>query len=932
MGKKNKGSVASGGVGLDEVKMLDVIEGSSVLTTTGNNKKSNRKPKQAVKPKKANWSKVDLDDNHLSTFSHSGFLGLEVLGDDDYITNGANNKRTKDDERDYDDKEFRAYKNINIYDDDDNPMSARETLSKGKGKGKRTSTTLTRDEKKKKQRMDEAMSKVEVPKILQNLNNKDNKDNKDNNNNKQAKKTTTTTTSAATTQQSKTSTTTTTTTNATTTTAAAASNKQQKQKKQQKEVVVAEDKMEVETEKAEVEESNEAAAESVKEKKAKKEKKPQTKKAIANIQKNEKFKKRSEQSLQKFLKEDEQEKVDISAWNQYDLDPLLVKGLKALGYGEPTEIQSQVIPAALKNGLDIIGAAETGSGKTLAFGIPMLHNILTYLRSINHPVEKQNINVDGKMKPLVEQDDEEEEEEEEEEETATRKQGHLYSLIMCPTRELAIQVANHLKSISYFTTISVVTVVGGMAAQKQIRLLGRRPEIVVATPGRLWELIQDGNEHLLDLTHLMCFGIDEADRMVEKGHFAEVDSILKMLPKYSSKLQQQREQQAAEEEEDKEEQEEEEDKEDGEVEDEEEKEERSNGFSYLSSFKRQTFIFSATLVGIPNINELNNDGKKPMGGNRKFKKKAASPLQELIGKVQFQRRYRLIDCTKSKLTARNLEETKIVCSVEERDMFLYYFVDRYPGRTLVFVNSIDSARRLLPILNNLKVPIFTLHAQMQQRQRLKNLDRFRNMEHVVLLATDVAARGLDIQNVQHVIHFQVPRSLELYIHRSGRTARSKREGFSLVMVTPKENDLYNKLARSLEHEIPTFPIDLKYLDAIKTRVELAIQIDKLTHQTKKENAEKNWFMNTAREMDIALDDDFYPDSDNEDEQMENMKQQNKLNSLRHRLTELLQQNIRPRGQSTRYITAESIAEMESKENATPNSDLKNKLNKKKNKK
>ena len=133
----------------------------------------------------------------------------------------------------------------------------------------------------------------------------------------------------------------------------------------------------------------------------------------------------------------------------------------------------------------------------------------------------------------------------------------------------------------------------------------------------------------------------------------------------------------------------------------------------------------------------------------------------------------------------------------DQDLYLYYFLLRYPGRSLVFVGSIDGIRRLIPLFEVLQVPVFPLHSQLQQKQRLKNLDRFKSSKHGILIATDVAARGLDIPSVDHVIHFNLPRTADAYIHRSGRTARAQNPGFALQLCAPEEKSVQRALMKSL---------------------------------------------------------------------------------------------------------------------------------------
>ena len=132
-----------------------------------------------------------------------------------------------------------------------------------------------------------------------------------------------------------------------------------------------------------------------------------------------------------------------------------------------------------------------------------------------------------------------------------------------------------------------------------------------------------------------------------------------------------------------------------------------------------------------------------------------------------------------------------------QDTYLYYFLLRYPGRSLVFLSSIDGIRRLAPLLELLGLKVYPLHSQLEQKRRLKNLERFKSTSNSVLLATDIAARGLDIPFVDHVIHYQIPRSADTYVHRNGRTARAMREGFSLIMCAPDERKVLRVLLAKL---------------------------------------------------------------------------------------------------------------------------------------
>lgn len=208
-------------------------------------------------------------------------------------------------------------------------------------------------------------------------------------------------------------------------------------------------------------------------------------------------------------------------------------------------------------------------------------------------------------------------------------------------------------------------------------------------------------------------------------------------------------------------------------------------------------MFSATLV--TNFNE-SLKGENPSEKSDKQKsKELKAMLKMLVNKIQMVKEPKLFDLTTKAVTADNLFESKIFCSISEKDAYLYYFSCKYQGRTLVFSNSIDCVRRLTNLFRLLKREPLHLHANMDQKQRLKNLERFNANENSLLIASDVAARGLDIPKVMHVIHYQVPRSTEIYVHRSGRTARTINEGLSVMLVAPEEIGAYKKLIKTFRN-------------------------------------------------------------------------------------------------------------------------------------
>ncbi|XP_046818958.1 ATP-dependent RNA helicase DDX24 isoform X2 [Vespa crabro] len=571
--------------------------------------------------------------------------------------------------------------------------------------------------------------------------------------------------------------------------------------------------------------------------------------------------------------------INASAWSALGTPNEIIRALLDQKFHTPTIIQSLTLPPAILGHRDILGAAETGSGKTLAFGIPILNGILELKNK--HLKQKQDQlqdeSEDEEFEHFNDEDDSDKDEnynlsEEELEENNTNIDGigcvrvidnikieekrnsltkPLYALILTPTRELAIQIKDHLVKAAKYTVIKIAVVVGGMAAVKQERLLSKGPEIVIATPGRLWELIQLGNVHLNQLSSIKYLAIDETDRMLEKGHFQELHNIIERINANEKK-----------------------------------------------SKERQTFVFSATLTLVHDIPDYLQRKKKRFGKSKIFKLTPGQKLQKIMDMLKI-KNPKIVDITKETGTATSLTECRIACTIDHKDYYLYYFLKRHSGRTLVFCNSVGCVKRLATLFNVLECNPLPLHANMQQRQRLKNLERFQGDENGILIATDVAARGLDIPNVEHVIHYQVPRTSESYIHRSGRTARAQKEGITILMMEPSEKQNYSKLCKTLgrTEDIPTFPVIDRLLIAVKERVDIAREIDNLVLKCKRNNVHKGWLQKAVEDMDIILD---------EDQQETTMKSKEiadlrrSLKAKRYQLASLLSKPLVPKGFSGRY--------------------------------
>ncbi|GEQ70850.1 hypothetical protein JCM33374_g4530 [Metschnikowia sp. JCM 33374] len=417
--------------------------------------------------------------------------------------------------------------------------------------------------------------------------------------------------------------------------------------------------------------------------------------------------------------------IDLPRWSKLPLCSYTLSALQSHKFLEPTPIQRETIPLAL-DGRDVIGKATTGSGKTLAYGIPILEKYISKLDAA----------------------------------TDARKNGTVVppsGVIFAPTRELAHQVVHHMNEIAKFSPLAqngIVSITGGLSVQKQERLLSYGPGVIVATPGRFLELIEK-NEHLLRrMAATDIVVLDEADRLLQDGHFEEFEKILELMEKFRSK--------------------------------------KDNGWRW------QTLVFSATFSR-EFFGKLDRTAhkKKPKPDSANANANATGLigndeiLELLKKKLKFKDpRPALCDANPKEIVSGQVTEALVECGATERDLYIYYFVLTYPGSTLVFANSVESVRRLVPLLENLNVPAFSIHSAMMQKQRLRALERFKascaKNKSSVLIATDVAARGLDIPNIDHVAHYHLPRSADVYVHRSGRTARAGKEGVSVMFCSPQE--------------------------------------------------------------------------------------------------------------------------------------------------
>ncbi|KAK0641022.1 P-loop containing nucleoside triphosphate hydrolase protein [Cercophora newfieldiana] len=512
---------------------------------------------------------------------------------------------------------------------------------------------------------------------------------------------------------------------------------------------------------------------------------------------------------------DDDVETDMSQWEPLNLSPKMISTISRLKFAVPTVIQARSIPEIME-GHDVIGKAATGSGKTLAFGIPIVEAWLS---------RQGNAEQSEKKSPIA--------------------------LILSPTRELAHQISDHLKHLCAGLKPApyVCSVTGGLSVQKQQRQM-EKADIIVGTPGRMWEMISSSNALLASLRGISFLVVDEADRLLKDGHFKEAEEIFAALDRDAPTN----------------EPEHGEDSEEDEEAEEEEEERR----------QRQTLVFSAT---------FHKGLQQKLAGKSRYNLMGDSEsLEYLLKKLNFREEQpKFIDANPISQMAENLKEGLILCGDMEKDLYLYSVLLLQPTRSaLVFTNSINSVRRITPLLTNLGLPAYPLHSDMIQKARLRSIERFKasgsseknpsssKSAAGILIATDVAARGLDIPGIDLVIHYHVPRSADDYVHRSGRTARASSSGVSILLCGPKESiptqRLVAKVHAAAEAKSPstkkkthdivhTIDIDRRIVSRLRERVVLAKKITDATIAKDKGGKDDSWMRKAAEELGVEYDSD-----------------------------------------------------------------------------
>jgi ATP-dependent RNA helicase DDX24/MAK5 len=499
--------------------------------------------------------------------------------------------------------------------------------------------------------------------------------------------------------------------------------------------------------------------------------------------------------------------VDVSRWAPLALSEGMLSSIAKLGFSNPTTIQRRSIPD-ISAGHDVIGKASTGSGKTLAFGIPILERWLAK--------REDNTAKESKRSPVA--------------------------LILSPTRELARQITKHLEDLGKGLPVrpNICSVTGGLSIHKQQRQL-ETADVVIGTPGRLWEVLSSSTVHLNALKEIEFLVVDEADRLLAEGHFKEAEDIFKALDRIETK---------------------------------QDRSEEDVDESDLRS--RQTLVFSATF----------NKGlqQKLAGKGRYDLLDETQSMEYLIKKLNFRQKPRFIDTNPVSQMAKGLKEGLVECGAMEKDLYLYSVLLLQPTRrTLVFTNSISSVRRLTPLLQNLNLPAVALHSEMAQKARLRSIERFTTPKpsnataSAILVATDVAARGLDIPGIDLVIHYHVPRAADAYVHRSGRTARAENSGISILLCAPEEVVSTRRLVAKVHaaaqakaakskqpnqkkpegggYFIRTVDIDRRVTSKLKERVTLAKQVADATLAKERGKKDSDWMKEAADALGVEYDSD-----------------------------------------------------------------------------
>lgn len=371
--------------------------------------------------------------------------------------------------------------------------------------------------------------------------------------------------------------------------------------------------------------------------------------------------------------------MTITSFHHLGLAQELTRSLDENNYNTPTPIQINAIPALLE-GQDLLGIAQTGTGKTAAFALPILHHLFS---------------TPCKLKPCM-----------------------VRALVLAPTRELAIQIAENCEVYAQYLSLSQTTVYGGVKHKSQIQAMSEGVDLLIATPGRLLDLMQQGCIDLSMVTHLV---LDEADRMLDMGFINDIRKIILNIPK-----------------------------------------------------ERQTLLFSATMPA--SINKLANS----LLDNPKR-----------------------VDVTPEVVTVRKINQTIYkVPKKNKRALLATLLQNEDISKAIVFSRTKHGANRIVKELEHAGVSTAAIHGNKSQTARQKALDEFKQGNLRTLVATDIAARGIDVDNITHVINYDLPSEPESYVHRIGRTARAGTKGTAISFCDETEGKILTVIEKIIKFKIP----------------------------------------------------------------------------------------------------------------------------------
>jgi len=397
-------------------------------------------------------------------------------------------------------------------------------------------------------------------------------------------------------------------------------------------------------------------------------------------------------------------------FNDYSIHVNIKKGLEKLGFKRPTDIQYKSIPNII-NGEDLLAIAQTGTGKTAAFAIPIIDKVY-----------KQKI-------------------------TARRKTG-VKCLVLAPTHELADQICKVFQQIAKHTTLKIAAIIGGVDQEPQIKALNKGTDIVVATPGRMFDLISQG--YLI--THqIETLILDEADYMLDLGFIKDIKDLIRKLPK-----------------------------------------------------RRQTLFFSATI-------------------NEKIKKIAYTVVRQNAIRIQI---------SPKDPVANKLEHFVLFMDMDHKRFFLERVRAENPdAKILVFVRTKVRAERVMKAMGRVDVEAATIHGDKEQDERTAILESFRQGDTMMLIATDITARGIDIPDISIVINYDLPLEAENYVHRVGRTGRANRKGHAYSFCAPEEKKVLDEIQGFLNKDIQEIKVDkLEYSDTLNIAKDRTNDIEALINE------------------------------------------------------------------------------------------------------